>query len=65
MTVMANQDCERQQHDRRNQAAAPPTILFQDLLLETIKTRFEALALAFPLIPGETRFFRHNVNLFL
>jgi len=26
---------------------------------------FEALALAFPLIPGETRFFRHNVNLFL
>jgi len=45
MTVMANQHRERQQHDRCYQAAAPPTILFQDLLLEAIEARFEARAL--------------------
>jgi hypothetical protein len=62
MTVMANQHRERQQHDRCNQAAAPPTILFQDLLLEAIEARFEARALAFPLITRDTRFFRHKVT---
>jgi len=62
MTVMANQHRERQQHDRCYQAAAPPTILFQDFLLEAIEARFEARALAFPLITRDTRFFRHKVT---
>jgi len=51
---------ERQQNQRGNQAAAPPSILFQYLLLETVQTRFEALLGGFPLISTASWFFRHG-----
>jgi hypothetical protein len=41
--MSACEDRERDQNECRNQAASPPTILFDYLLLETMKTRFETL----------------------
>jgi hypothetical protein len=37
------QDCERYQYERGNQAASPPTILSQCLLLKSMEARFEPL----------------------
>ncbi len=43
MVVPTHKNRERQQNKRGNQAASPPTIFFQYLQLETVKTRFKAL----------------------
>jgi len=61
MMVMAGcEDREGDQNQRGNQAASPPTILFQYLLLNSIETRFEALLLCFLLIFGASCFLRHE-----
>jgi hypothetical protein len=44
---------------RGNQAAAPPTILFQYLFLETVEAPFKALFWSLRLTSSATRFFRH------
>jgi hypothetical protein len=60
MVVPTHKNRERQQNKRGNQAAAPPTILFQYLQLETVKTRFKALLGCFSLISSASWFFRHE-----
>jgi hypothetical protein len=58
-TVMAiYEDRQRDQNQRGNQAAPPPSILSQYLLLETAQTRFEALLGC--LISTASGFFRHG-----
>ncbi len=56
----AYENRERQQNQRGNQAATPPSILFQDLLLKTVQTRLETLLGSFPLISTASCFFRHG-----
>jgi len=51
------EDRQRDQNQRGNQAAPPPSILSQYLLLETAQTRFEALLGC--LISTASWFFRH------
>jgi hypothetical protein len=60
MVMPGHENRERQQNKRGNQAATPPTILSQDLKLETVKTGFEALLGRFPLISTASWFFRHG-----
>ena len=60
MVVPTHKNRERQQNKRGNQAASPPTILFQYLLLKTVETRFEALLRCFLLISGASCFLRHE-----
>jgi hypothetical protein len=50
MVMPGHENRERQQNKRGNQAASPPTIFFQYLQLETVKTRFKAVLGCFPLI---------------
>jgi len=60
MVMPGHENRERQQNKRGNQAASPPTIFFQYLQLETVKTRFKALLGCFPLISSASWFFRHG-----
>jgi hypothetical protein len=60
MVMPGHENRERQQNKRGNQAASPPTIFFQYLQLETVKTRFKALLGCFPLISSTSWFFRHR-----
>jgi hypothetical protein len=46
MVMPGHENRERQQNKRGNQAAPPPSILSQYLLLETAQTRFEAFLAA-------------------
>jgi hypothetical protein len=50
MVMAGHEDRQRDQNERGNQAASPPAILFQYLLLKTVETRFEALLDCFLLI---------------
>jgi hypothetical protein len=54
------EDRERYKNKRGNQAASPPAILFQHLLLNTVETRFEALFPCFLLISSASCFLRHE-----
>jgi hypothetical protein len=58
--MAGREDRECDQNQRGNQAASPPTILFQYLLLKTVETRFEALLRCFLLISGASCFLRHE-----
>ena len=60
MVMAGREDRECDQNQRGNQAASPPTILFQYLLLNTVETRFEALLRCFLLISGASCFLRHE-----
>jgi hypothetical protein len=60
MVMAGREDRECDQNQRGNQAASPPTIFFQYLQLETVKTRFKALLGCFPLISSASWFFRHG-----
>jgi len=60
MVMAGCEDRECDQNQRGNQAASPPTILFQCLLLKTVETRFEALLRCFLLISGASCFLRHE-----
>jgi len=60
MVMAGCEDRECDQNQRGNQAASPPTILFQCLLLKTVETRFEALLRCFLLISSASCFLRHE-----
>ena len=60
MVMAGCEDREGDQNQRGNQAASPPTILFQYLLLNSVETRFEALLRCFLLISGASCFLRHE-----
>jgi hypothetical protein len=59
MTVAGDENRERDQHQRGNQAASPPSILSKNVLLDTLKAPFEAFFSGLRLISWDTRFFRH------
>jgi len=54
MVMAGQEDRQRDQNERGNQAASPPAILFQDLLLKMIESRFEALLNCFLLISSSS-----------
>ena len=61
MVMAGREDRECDQNQRGNQAASPPTILFQYLLLKTVETRFEAFLTCFALIStAASLFFGHK-----
>jgi hypothetical protein len=59
--MAAYEDRKRDQNKCGDQAASPPSILFQYLLLKTVETRFQALLGCFLLISGPSWFLRHNL----
>jgi hypothetical protein len=59
--MAAYEDRKRDQNKCSDQAASPPSILFQYLLLKTVETRFQAFLRCFLLISGPSWFLRHNL----
>jgi hypothetical protein len=60
MVMAGYENRERDEDQRGDQTASPPSILLQDLLFETVQAPFETLFHRFSLIYGVTWFIRHR-----
>ena len=65
MVMTGYENGKRDEDQRGDQTAPPPSILLQDLLFKTVQAPFETLFRRFPLIYGVTWFIRHRRFTFL